>query len=130
MEALTKLEFPNVVEANLMMRIEYEKAFSIYDHAGPERPDVPWPLLAISPRESLNIVDPLQFRLDQFAENQVGEIFNMSFDQLIQYPRRDYLRVIEAAKKHSGKLNGLSDSKLRSLERAASQIAQAQKQNK
>lgn len=127
MDALTKLEFPNVVEAELMMRVEYEKAFNIYDHSGPDNPNVPWPLLAISPKESLNVVDPLKFRTDQFAENRVAEIFGMSFDQLIQYPRRDYLIMIESAKKHSNKLDGLTDSKLRSLERAAVQIAQSQK---
>jgi hypothetical protein len=114
---MTKLKFPNVVEADLIMRMEYESAFGIYDHQAPDNPEVPWPLLFVSPKESLANVDPLDFRLDQFAENRVHEIFGISFDQLIQFPRRDFLKVIASAKKHSAKALGGTSGKLRDLEK-------------
>lgn len=113
---MTKLKFPNVVEADLIMRMHYETAFGIYDHHGPENPDVPWPLLYLSPKESLAEVDPLDFRLDQFAENRVFEIFGIPFDQLIQFPRRDFLKVIQSAKKHSAKTLGGAGRELKKLE--------------
>lgn len=91
-----------------MMQMEYETAYSIYDHFKPDDPNVPWPILAVSPKESVSMVDPMDFRLDQFAENRVHEIFGLSFDEVIHYPRRDYLKVIESAKKHSAKyLSGM-----------------------
>lgn len=127
---MTSFKFPNVVEADMMMRMKYETAFDIYDHDKDDDPEVPWPLLAISPRESMNLVDPLDFRLDQFAENRVYDIFGIPFDQLIQFPRKDFLKVIASAKKHSGKLLGGSDTRMKELERSLGLIAKAQASNK
>lgn len=101
----------------MAMRQAYETAFNIFNHDLPDDPKVPWPLLAISPKEALDKVDPLDFRLTQYAENRVHEIFGIPFDQLLHFPRRDYLKVIAAAKKQSGNLNDASDSGLKELER-------------
>lgn len=115
---MTNAHFPNVVEADYFMRMQYETAFGIIDHQAPDQKEIPWPLLFVSPRESLTTVDPLDFRLDQFAENRVHEIFGISFDELIQFPRRDFLKVIESAKKHSAKLLGAGNKQLQDLEKA------------
>lgn len=128
LQALTKLRFPNVVEAGIMMRMQYETAFGIHNHEAKDDPKVPWPLLAMSPKESLTVVDPLDFRLDQFAENRVHDIFGIAFDDLIQFPRADYLKVIASAKKHSAKLAGTGDRQLRDLEKAMQVIAQQNQQ--
>lgn len=121
LQAMTKLRFPNVVEADLIMRMQYETAFGIYNHDGPEDKDVPWPLLYVSPKESLASVDPLDFRLDQFAENRVYDIFGIPFDQLIQFPRRDFLKVIASAKKHSAKALGGVSKDFKKLEETLKQ---------
>lgn len=123
LQAIREMKFPNVVEASLFMNMRYDVAFGIYDHDAPDRPDVPWPLLYVSPKEDLARVDPLDFRLDQFAENRVFDIFGIPFDELIQFPRRDYLKVIAAAKKHSAKALGGRGTDLKKLEDALRQQA-------
>lgn len=112
------------------MRQKYETEMGIYDHGKDDDPNVPWPLLALSPMESLTSVDPMAFRLDQFAENRVADVFGISFDQLIQFPRRDYLQVIASAKKHSGKALSGTDAKLKELEKALGLVARSQSGNK
>lgn len=109
-----------------MMRMQYETAYGIFNHDAKDDPSVPWPLLALSTKESLNLVDPLDFRLDQFAENRVFEIFGVPFDQLLQFPRADYLKVIQSAKKHSSKMFGGVDRQFKELEKVFAQIAQGQ----
>ncbi|BAS04987.2 hypothetical protein [Ralstonia phage RSF1] len=121
LDAMTTARLPNVVDAELFMRMKYETAFGIYNHDAPDTEAVPWPLLFCSPLEDLSVVDPIDFRLDQFAENRVHEIFGLSFDELIHYPRRDFLKVINSAKKHSAKLFGAGSSLLKNLERQLSQ---------
>uniref|UniRef100_A0AAU7PFI9 Uncharacterized protein n=1 Tax=Burkholderia phage vB_BgluM-SURPRISE13 TaxID=3159457 RepID=A0AAU7PFI9_9VIRU len=113
---MTTAKLPNVVDAELFMRMKYETAFGIYNHDLPDDPKVPWPLLFCSPREDLAVADPLDFRLDQFAENRVHEIFGFSFDELIHYPRRDFLKVMNSAKKHSAKMYGQGNGFLKKLE--------------
>lgn len=103
------------------MRMEYETAFGIYNHQAPDDLNVPWPLLAVSPKESMALIDPLDFRLDQYAENRVYEIFGISFDQLIRFPRSDFLKVIQSAKKHSARVLGGGMKDLRKLEDALKQ---------
>lgn len=103
------------------MRMKYESAFGIYNHDLPDDPATPWPLLFCSPREDLSAVDPLDFRLDQFAENRVAEIFGFSFDELIQWPRRDFLKVMNSAKKHSSRLYGAGNKTLKDLEKMLAQ---------
>ena len=103
------------------MRMKYETAFGIYNHDGPDQQGIPWPLLFCSPREDLSVVDPLDFRLDQFAENRVHEIFGFSFDEMIRWPRRDFLKVMNSAKKHAAKLYGGGNSTLKKLEQMLSQ---------
>jgi hypothetical protein len=121
LDAMTKAKLPNVVDAELFMRMKYETAFGIYNHDAEDNPAVPWPLLFCSSREDLSSVDPLDFRLDQFAENRVHEIFGFSFDELIHYPRRDFLKVMNSAKKHSAKLFGGGNRTLTQLEKLLSQ---------
>lgn len=118
---MTNAKLPNVVDAELFMRMKYETAFGIYNHDAPDDKNVPWPLLFCSPLEDLARVDPLDFRLDQFAENRVHEIFGFSFDELIRYPRRDFLKVINSAKKHSAKLLGGGSSAIKQLEKMLAQ---------
>lgn len=120
---MTKARFPNVVEADLFMRMKYDSAFGIFDHDAPDRKDVPWPLLYVSPREDLSVVDPLDFRLDQYIENRVQELTGVPFHELIQFPRRDFLKVISSCKKHSAKLYGGGNSTLKNLERMLAQNA-------
>lgn len=117
LQAIREAKFPNIVEANIFMSMRYDVAFGIYDHDAPDRPDVPWPLLYVSPKEDLTRVDPLDFRLDQYAENRVFDIFGIPFDELIKFPRRDYLKVIQAAKKHSAKALGGRGTDLSKLEK-------------
>lgn len=104
MDAIDTFYFPNAVYGAMMMRMEYETAYGIFDHKAPDDPKVPWPLLAVSPKESLTTVDPLAFRMAQFAECRVTEAFGMSFDVAIRYPRRQYLMLINAAKEHAAKM--------------------------
>ncbi len=115
---MTEAKFPNVVEADLFMRMQYETAFGIHNHYAPESKEVPFPLLTMAPRESLTLLDPLDFRLDQYAENAVNETFGIPFNELIQFPRADYLKVIATAKRYALKKQGLTDSKLKELEAA------------
>lgn len=116
LESLSTAKFPNVVEADLFLRMRYETTFGIYDHDAPDNPEVPWPLLAMSPKESLSALDPLDFRLDQYAENQVMQIFGIPFDELIKFPRASFLKVIHSAKKHSSRMNASSSNVLKNLE--------------
>lgn len=99
------------------MRVKYETAFRIHDHFAPDDPEVPWPLLAISPRESPNMMDPLDFRLDQFAENKVHELFGISFLEFIALPRYDLLKILDSAKKHSARLLNSGDTGFKKLEK-------------
>lgn len=126
LSAMTNAKFPNVVEADIFMRMKYETAFGIYNHDAPESKEVPFPLLALTPRESLTLLDPLDFRLDQYAENMVNEQFGIPFHELIQFPRADYLKVIGAAKKFASKKMGLTDAKVKELERLLAQQHQQQ----
>ncbi|BAQ02716.2 hypothetical protein [Ralstonia phage RSL2] len=130
MEAMTNTKLPNVVDAELFMRMKYETAFGIYNHDAPDDKSVPWPLLFCSPLEDLARVDPLDFRLDQFAENRVHEIFGLSFDELIRYPRRDFLKVINSAKKHSAKLLGAGNGAIQKLEKLLAQTPSNQQPKK
>ena len=103
------------------MQMYYESAFGIYDHSAQDSPETPWPLLVPTQKESLTLLDPLDFRLDQFAENRVFEVTGIPFHELIQFPRRDYLKAIAAAKKHSEKALGVGDRSLKKLEQMLSQ---------
>lgn len=127
---MTKAKLPNVVDAELFMRMKYETAFGIYNHDAPDDKTIPWPLLFCSPLEDLARVDPLDFRLDQFAENRVHEIFGLSFDELIRYPRRDFLKVINSAKKHSAKLLGAGNGAIKQLEKLLAQTPSQTQQKK
>lgn len=118
---MTKAKLPNVVDAELFMRMKYETAFGIYNHDAPDDKNIPWPLLFCSPLEDLARVDPFDFRLDQFAENRVHEIFGLSFDEVIRWPRRDFLKVINSAKKHSAKLLGAGNGAIKQLEKLLAQ---------
>lgn len=126
LSAMTNAKFPNVVEADIFMRMKYETAFGIYNHDAPESKEVPFPLLALTPRESLTLLDPLDFRLDQYAENMVNEQFGIPFNELIQFPRADYLKVMAAAKKYAARKNGMTDAKVKELERLLAQQHQQQ----
>jgi len=126
LDAMTHAHLPNVVDAELWMRMKYETAFGIYDHDGPDQQGIPWPLLFCSPLEDVSIVDPLDFRLDQFIENRVHELTGLSFNELIHYPRRDFLKVMNSAKKHSAKLFGAGNSQLKKLEQMLAQSSSNQ----
>lgn len=116
LEAVRTMHLPNSVEADMMLSMQYDTAFGIYDHEAKDREDVPWPLLYNSPLEDLARADPLDFRLDQFAENRVFDIFGIPFNELIQFPRADYLKVISSAKKHSAKALGQRGNDISKLE--------------
>lgn len=126
LETVGAVQMPNVVEAEMMLNMQYDTAFGIYDHKADDREDVPWPLLYNSPLEDLARVDPLDFRLDQYAENRVFDIFGIPFDQLIQFPRADYLKVIASAKKHSGKALGQRSGDFNRLENLLKQTLGSQ----
>lgn len=128
LESVRNVHLPNRIEASLYLQMRYEQAFGIFDHDAPDDPNTPWPLMAMSPREDLARVDPLDFRLDQYAENRVFEIFGIPFDELIQFPRRDFLKVINSAKKHSARLAGVGSSQLAKLAAVFDKLPTAEQQ--
>lgn len=71
-------------------------------------------------------MDPLDFRLDQFAENKVFELFGIPFTEFIRLSRYDLLKVLESAKKHSARLLGAGGADLKKLEKML--MAQQQQQ--
>lgn len=104
LNSIRNVYLPNGVDADIYLRAQYETTFGIYNHYGPDDPKVPWPLMAVSPKEDLSAPNFLKLRLDQFAEYQVHSIFGLSFDELMEYPRREFLQVLSAAKAHSAKM--------------------------
>jgi len=117
-DAIKNIYLPNSIDASLYMKMQYDGYMGIWDHTAPDKKETPWPLLFVSPKEDLAKVDPLDFRLDQFVENRVYELFGIPFHELIQFPRRDFLKVINAAKKHSSKTLDEGSSELKKLEKA------------
>lgn len=101
----------------MALRQAYETAYGIYNHQGPDESDVPWPLMVLSHKEDMSRVSPLKFRLDQFADNRVYDLFGLSFDDLLEYPRREYLEVIEAAKRANQRSQGGLGGRLDNLEK-------------
>ena len=100
----------------MALRQAYETVYGIFNHQGPDDPETPWPLMANTFKEDLSRVSPLKFRLDQYADNRVFDIFGISFDDLLEYPRREYLEVIEAAKRANQRNTTGVGSRLDSLE--------------
>lgn len=122
-----------MLEADMYMRMQYETAYGIYNHFGPDDPNVPWPLMLASHKEGLMNIDPLDFRLDQYAENKVFDLFGIPFDVLIQFTRHDFLKVINSAKKHNARLltaaNGLKKLE-EDLKKQQAALAHQQQQQK
>lgn len=111
------------------MQTKYDTAFKVYDHYGPDDPSVPWPHLYVAPNESLLNADPLDFRLDQHAENKVFDIFGISFPELMSCTRYDVLKILASAKKHNATLVRASTAGVTELERMMKQYATANPAN-
>lgn len=120
---------PSVLDAQMFMQTKYDTAFGVFDHFGPDNPEVPWPHLYVSPNESLLNADPLDFRLDQHAENKVFDIFGIPFHEMIRYTRYDLLKVLASAKKHNATLVRASSAGMGELERILKQHATANPAN-
>jgi len=117
LNSIKDVYLPHPIDAKIFMDMQYDNYMDIWDHNGPDKKDTPWPLLLVSPKEDLARVDPLDFRLDQYVENKVYELFGIPFHELIQFPRRDFLKVINSAKKHSARSIDIGSSELKKLEK-------------
>jgi hypothetical protein len=70
----------------------------------------------------------LDLRIDQFVQNKIGSLANISFDEFMNYPRRELLQLVDSCRKHCKILNNSTEGEAASAAAAIAAIKKQQQQ--
>jgi len=106
------------VAAQLILRDRYETLYGIHDHQV-EDPMHPMPLVAMWPQEDASTGSLLDERLEQFADLQVGRVFNCSLNEFLSQPSDVCFKMLEIAAKRKNTEVDTTDALLSRINQAS-----------